>query len=1048
MLKKYRPVAVILIIELVLFFTNYKPGTFLIGWDNLYPELNIRLNLARTLVSTWQEYRSLGLFDVMSHAANLPHDVFRMMLSLILPLNLVRWFFIFFTHLMGGIGMYILLFSYILKRYESGHPAGVRAASLFGALFYQYNLITTQMFFLPFELFLIHYAALPFLIFYSLTYLESGRLKDLIIFFSISFLTTSQSHVPTIFIVYLIATGLLFLAKILTEKKQVLKRILILTLIIFCANAYWGIPFALSTLKNSDVVANSKNNQMATDDIFYRNLKFGDFPDVATLKGISLDYVQYDYQTNISHFMMEPWLIHLHTLQSIIPSWLFFAIMALGLISSIRYRALLPFILIFLFSFSMMANDTPGVTLISKVMRDYVPFFHNVFRFVFTKFAFLYGFSYTIFLAIGAYELLRFARYRKVRIALSIGIAVCLLLYGYPSFRGHFFYKNLASTLPQGYFSAFSFFQKQDYNQRVAMLPLPWYWAWTQNNWNTIGSGFIWYGIPQPMADRAFDPWSDKNENFYWELDQAIYADSVEVLESVLNKYDIHWILFDKSVYHGAAPKIIPSRYEQLFDRSVRIRSVMSEDPVVIYSYNNPDKQKNFVSIKSNLPNIGPSYVYDNLDIASRENGYITDPEKPYARYYPFRSLFSGKSANDSEFQVEETQNAIVFSAPLDKQFSKQRLQIPPVYFDEFKIFSKDNLETVTYYKPVVYLNNLSVLATIDISDQRSTTIQLPEFQKTILKISIPKAAVTYYDSKKGNFFLAAKNTACSTNPEGVATLKKNITPPPASLKFTSVNSFNCINIDLFELMDQRYGYLTMVDVMSENPHKGLFFGIINNTTRKTDIETYFDHDLKRHRYPIIISPRNYYGLGYTFNFNNISFGREKVVNTLERFAVYRIPYYFLKELSIAPEGKTMTQSVTNIPQTVEHPIFSEYIVSGIPDTKNGILYLSQGFDNGWKAYAVKRLAFGAERVLPFIFGKEIKEHFVVNNWANGWKLDPRSQMSDVRFQGSDIRNQASGISDQTSVILVFWPQYLQFIGFGILFITAGALFFFSRKSS
>ncbi len=1050
MLKKYWPIFIILIIELILFATNYKPGTFLIGWDNLYPEFNIKLNLARTLFASWQEYRSLGLFDAMSHAANLPHDIFRMVLSWILPLHLVRWFFLFFIHFTGGVGMYLLLSRYVLKRYESGHPAGVRAVSLFGALFYQYNLITIQMFFLPFELFLIHYAALPFLIFHTLTYLESGRLKDLGVFFILSFLTSSQSHVPTIFIVYLLVTGLLFLAKIITEKKRALKRILILTLIIFCANVYWGLPFALSTLNNSSIVANSKNNQMATDDIFYRNLKFGDFPDVATLKGVSLDYVQYDYKINVSRFMMEPWLAHLLTPWFIIPSWLFFALVLVGLAGSLKRNrtVTLPFLLMFFFAFAMMANNTPVISLVSKVSREYLPLFHNIFRFVFTKFGFLYGFSYTIFLAIGISEIILFLHNSRIRAAFGMGFVILLILYVYPSFKGHFFYKNLASSVPQGYFSAFSFFQKQDQNKRVAVLPLPWYWAWTQNNWNTIGSGFIWYGIPQPLADRAFDPWSDKNENFYWELDQAIYSEDSQLLESVLNKYDVQWILFDKSVYHGAAPKVIPSRYEQLFSGSPRLRKVMSDDPIEIYSYDNPNKLKNFVSLKTNLPNIGPSYSYDNWDIASQEGGYVSDLSEIYTQYYPFRSLFSGKTQKDVQFQVEETRNALIFSAALDKRFSKQRLEIPFLFPDEFKIFNKDNLEAVTYYKPTIYLNNQQLLLNFDIANDKNThtSIQLPPFDNGLLKISIPKEAVTLYDSNKGNLFASIQNTACSTNPAGVATLTKSM--PSIPLTFTSINSYNCVNIDLYDLIDQRYGYLSLIDVVNENPHKGLFFGVINNTTRKTDLETYFDHDGKRHRYTIVINPRNYYGVGYSFNFNNISFGSEKVVNTLERFAVYRIPYYFLKQIRIVPSAQTFSivERRTDIPDEVRHPSSNVYEIRNItPSTNARTLYLSQAFDQGWKAYYVESsifdIRYSIKTYFPFLFGKEIKEHFVVSNWANRWGLDPRSQMSDVRYQGSDI-------SDQASIIIVFWPQYLQFVGFGILLITAGVLFFAARRSS
>jgi hypothetical protein len=55
----------------------------------------------------------------------------------------------------------------------------------------------------------------------------------------------------------------------------------------------------------------------------------------------------------------------------------------------------------------------------------------------------------------------------------------------------------------------------------------------------------------------------------------------------------------------------------------------------------------------------------------------------------------------------------------------------------------------------------------------------------------------------------------------------------------------------------------------------------------------------------------------------------------------------------------------------------------------------------------------------PFIFGKEIKEHMLINNWANGWRLE-------------ELPNTA----DQSTLIIIFLPQYLEFLGFLLLIIT------------
>ena len=61
------------LIEAVLFIANYTPRTFLVGWDNVMPEFNLKLNYLRALSAVWQDYRGLGTLDGMSHAANLFH---------------------------------------------------------------------------------------------------------------------------------------------------------------------------------------------------------------------------------------------------------------------------------------------------------------------------------------------------------------------------------------------------------------------------------------------------------------------------------------------------------------------------------------------------------------------------------------------------------------------------------------------------------------------------------------------------------------------------------------------------------------------------------------------------------------------------------------------------------------------------------------------------------------------------------------------------------------------------------------------------------------
>ena len=90
----------------------------------------------------------------------------------------------------------------------------------------------------------------------------------------------------------------------------------------------------------------------------------------------------------------------------------------------------------------------------------------------------------------------------------------------------------------------------------------------------------------------------------------------------------------------------------------------------------------------------------------------------------------------------------------------------------------------------------------------------------------------------------------------------------------------------------------------------------------------------------------------------------------------------------------------------------AHYALTVASPEKEGLVVLSQGFDDGWIAYKLKTQNSKLKTFLPFLFGKKL-EHVKVNSWANGWLL---SQQSTVNSQSS-------------TVVILFWPQYLQYIG-------------------
>jgi hypothetical protein len=91
---------------------------------------------------------------------------------------------------------------------------------------------------------------------------------------------------------------------------------------------------------------------------------------------------------------------------------------------------------------------------------------------------------------------------------------------------------------------------------------------------------------------------------------------------------------------------------------------------------------------------------------------------------------------------------------------------------------------------------------------------------------------------------------------------------------------------------------------------------------------------------------------------------------------------------------------------------------------RQGVVSFYKAFDPGWKAYEISSKESKLAEFFPFIFGKEIKNHVVVNNWANGWIIDPERE----------------DLNTKHHVVIVFLPQYLEYTGIvslALLFIFA-----------
>lgn len=989
-IKRNWTILVILGLWLSIVVANFTPDTWLSGWDNLFPEFNFGLNINRSILAVWQEYQGLGLLGGMGHAADLPRQLFLWLTSLVLPKIYLRYFFHLLMLLIGPLGLYFLLDKCLLKRFEEGSR---RVAILIGSIFYLFNLAILQMFYVSFEPYSVHFAFLPWLFLANLNFLDKGSKKSFLLLFLVNILAIPQGYIATFFLVYFIALITMFIVYLLREH-GVIKRTIVALILLISVNAFWLLPNLYFTVDNVQVNIRSKVNQMSTENKILENKKYGDISNSTILKSFLFENLVAE-KDGEAKFLLDEWVSHLDNPFIRISGYLIFLISMLGILISIKQRVkeVTLFIPVFLFGFVILASDTPVLSTIDDLLFR-LPLFSQIFRTPFTKLSILVVFCLSIFYPI---LYLTIALKLKKRLLNSLAAVVFIFLpivFIFPIFQGKFFYEKNKIEMPREYSQVFNFFQNQNLNTRIANFPQNTYWGWTKYSWGYSGSGFLWYGINQPILDRAFDVWSDKDENYYWEISYALYSKNQDLFKKVLEKYQINWLLVDGNVINPSSPKtLFFDELEELISKSEKIHLVQEFGKIKIYKVNLETPVKDFVFMAENLPQIEPKYSWNNYDYAylendnyisttgnwkmSREAGSRTAGEIGNLTYYPFRSLFTGRGQEDLEFEIEDRGEDFLFRKAIPEPLKNYQLSIPEDGQKELVWVDPQDLSKVRYLKPEVKIKD------------------------NIIEVIVPKVGGYYgteIDPTEESSVQKAIN--CQEYLGGQVAnevIEKN---GQKYLRLISLDAKNCGTAFWLPNLPHNLSYLITVESWNIEG-KSLLFWLENLNSRKADLETYLPKDSKLLTSYFIQPVMEEDGLGYTLHFDNLSIGRVKSVNDLGKISVNPIPYKFLTSLKLVNPQAVVVEPQLYEPLKVSHPNPSNYEIqlSAISYKPSAILVLSQAYHSGWLAWEGR----------PFI-GKRL-QHVEVNNWENGWILN----------------------GGKSPITILFWPQLLEYFGFILL---------------
>lgn len=586
---------ILIFLGIVLAAVNYSPHTFLIGWDSLHPEFNFGLQIERVLTGVWRTDQGLGAIAGHSHMADLPRVIFLWLGSLVIPATLLRYLFFFLCLILGPLGIYKLL-------------DNRRSAAFLAGLVYLTNLGTVQHFNVPFEMFAVAYAAIPWLFYLAKKFIENAHRKRLLLFAGGVILASPMAYAATL---WYTTFALLFLFILILAGKKNWKSALILILTTLVLNLYWLAPNLYFVKSEGAQVAAAKVNRLFSPEAFAKNQEFGNITDTIILKNFLFDWQLFDYKTHQFKPVLGPWIEHLNNPLSAGVGYLFFAVAVVGIARVIIKKdklglALLP---IFLISFLVILNGTWPISDLFRFLSQRFPVVSESLRFPFTKFSLVLMFTVSIYFSLGLNGIMCLLNNPKFKSSLTIILFIAGIWYFWPAFQGNLVNPAMKISIPNEYFQMFEWFGYQNHDARVAVLPINSFWNWTYYDWGYQGAGFLQFGIRQPLLDRDYDRWNPANEQYGREMAYAVYSQNPEIIAQVLTKFNIRFILFDSGV--SAPGQTSGSTVAWLIPKLLELTPGVTfvkqfGQNISIYEVNS-SKTNADITVKNNLPTVNKS---------------------------------------------------------------------------------------------------------------------------------------------------------------------------------------------------------------------------------------------------------------------------------------------------------------------------------------------------------------------------------------------------------------------------------------------------------
>lgn len=675
--RKYFYPLILVLTALVICIANYTPGTWLSGWDNLHPEMNFGVYWNRILHSVWQEHQGLGAVATQAHASEIPRVIILQILDVIFPTHFLRWAYAFLMLIIGPLGIYFFVNELF------GNDPKKRVFSFIGALYFLLNWGTLQHFFVPLEMFLTLYGYIGWLFLFLFKYLHTGKVKDYAIFSGITFLAMPMAHTPTLWFTYFLFVGIVCLMYLALNRswKSVQKGLFVFISNI-CVNAFWLFPTIYFAINHADDVAAAKITRLFSEEAILHNQEYANFVDIPVIKGYLFNWLVFNEHTYQPIFF--EWLKYASQNVGVMTlGYILYAFVVLGVAYALisRNKNFIYFVLIFFLSTFFLLMDSPPFGFAFEFLQDNIPLFKEAIRLPFTKFSIQLMMSYSIFLSFGSFaafkglafifnyfKVERFELGNVIRYVMGATLSVFIIFFSLPMITGNLIGKIERVNFPKEYFEAFDYLNTKN-DVRIATLPAHFMYGWLYFDWidNDLvdasyqGAGFTWFLSKNPILEREFDRWFPYNETFYNEYQYALYSRDGNIFKNVLDKYQVNYIFYDKSITIPYSEKTL--FYEET-DKFLASQKYLVLDKqygsISIYKYTGLDENRGFVYAPEKFTVSSSKTSFSNIDKLGSNiiDEYYLEGEASSA--YPF--------ADDKNLELDNSGNLKI---SLPKGFDK-----------------------------------------------------------------------------------------------------------------------------------------------------------------------------------------------------------------------------------------------------------------------------------------------------------------------------------------------------------------------------------------